>query len=334
LFEYLPKDALLIIDESHVTVPQIGGMYRGDRARKTVLSDHGFRLPSCKDNRPLQFEEWDSMRPQTVFVSATPGPYELEKTQGVFSEQIIRPTGLIDPEVIVRPCEGQIDDLIHECKEIAKKSLRILVTTLTKKMAEALTEYLSEAGLKVRYLHSDIVTLERIEIIQDLRLGNFDVLVGINLLREGLDIPECGLVAILDADKEGFLRSRTSLIQTIGRAARNAEGKVILYADHMTRSMNEAISETKRRQEKQKEYNVAHNITPTTTIRKLDQKSAEERMEKTLKGSKFKDLKDIQKEKTKLEKQMREHAVNLEFEKAAKVRDELKKLDALEFNLY
>lgn len=333
LFEYLPKDALLIIDESHVTVPQIGGMYRGDRARKSVLAEHGFRLPSCMDNRPLKFEEWESIRPQTIFVSATPGPWELNQTQGVFSEQIIRPTGLIDPDVTVRPCEGQVDDLIHECKAVAAKGFRSLVTTLTKKMAEALTEYLGEAGLRVRYLHSEVVTLERIEIIRGLRMGEFDVLVGINLLREGLDIPECGLVAILDADKEGFLRSKTSLIQTIGRAARNAEGRVILYANHMTKSMTEAMGETSRRQQKQRAHNEAHNITPTTVTRQLDASSKVADKEDHFNNKHYKNIKDLQKEKMKLERQMRDHAANLEFEQAAKLRDELRKLDALELTL-
>jgi excinuclease ABC subunit B len=255
LFEYLPKDALLIIDESHVTVPQINGMYKGDRARKTTLSEYGFRLPSCADNRPLKFEEWENLRPQTVFVSATPGPWELDKTQGVFAEQIIRPTGLIDPVCVVHSCEHQIDDLIAECQSVIKDGQRVLITTLTKKMAEALTEYLNDAGLKVRYMHSDIEVLERIEIIRDLRLGVFDILIGINLLREGLDIPECSLVAILDADKEGYLRSKTSLIQTIGRAARNVTGRVILYADRITKSMQEALNETNRRRERQQAYN-------------------------------------------------------------------------------
>jgi len=260
LFEYLPKDALLIVDESHVSVPQLSAMYKGDKARKGVLSEHGFRLPSCADNRPLKFEEWEEMRPQTIFVSATPGPWELEKTAGEFVEQIIRPTGLIDPICIVRPCEHQVDDLIAECQLTVKKGMRVLVTTLTKKMAEALTDYMVEAGLRVRYMHSDIETLERMKIIRGLRLGEFEVLVGINLLREGLDIPECGLVAILDADKEGFLRSKTSLIQTIGRAARNIEGKALLYADRITKSMEAAFAETDRRREKQHAYNLEHNL--------------------------------------------------------------------------
>lgn len=333
LFEYLPKDALLIIDESHVTVPQINGMYKGDRARKTTLSEYGFRLPSCADNRPLKFEEWENLRPQTVFVSATPGSWELDKTQGVFAEQIIRPTGLIDPVCVVRPCEHQIDDLIAECQSVIKEGQRVLITTLTKKMAEALTEYLNDAGLKVRYMHSDIEVLERIEIIRDLRLGIFDVLIGINLLREGLDIPECGLVAILDADKEGYLRSKTSLIQTIGRAARNVNGRVILYADRVTKSMQEALTETNRRRERQQAYNAAHGITPESvkkSIRDVLQSVYEsdhltveidnETVELT--GKRLENhMKD-------LEKRMREAASNLEFEEAARLRDELKRIEA------
>ncbi|OYW07340.1 MAG: excinuclease ABC subunit B, partial [Acidiphilium sp. 37-67-22] len=255
LFEYLPDNALLIVDESHVTVPQIGGMFKGDFARKSILSEFGFRLPSCIDNRPLKFEEWESFRPQTVFVSATPGPWEMERTGGVFAEQVIRPTGLVDPVIDVRPVEHQVDDLLAECRATSQAGGRVLVTTLTKRMAEDLTEYLTENGVRVRYLHSDVDTLERIEIIRDLRLGAYDVLVGINLLREGLDIPECMLVAILDADKEGFLRSATSLVQTIGRAARNVEGRVILYADTMTRSLKYAIDETERRRAKQTAWN-------------------------------------------------------------------------------
>ena len=269
LFEYLPHNALLFVDESHVTVPQLGGMYKGDRSRKSTLSEYGFRLPSCMDNRPLKFEEWESMRPQTLFISATPGPWELERTQGVFTEQIIRPTRLIDPKIEIRSAKTQVEDLIAECKKIIEKKYRVLVTTLTKRMSEDLTEYMYENGIRVKYLHSDIDTLERIEIIRDLRKGVFDVLVGINLLREGLDIPECALVAILDADKEGFLRSERSLVQTIGRAARNVDGKVILYADKNTESMKKAISETDRRRKIQEIYNLENNITPTTIKRDI-----------------------------------------------------------------
>lgn len=335
LFEYFPKNALLFIDESHIAVPQIGAMYRGDRNRKMTLSDYGFRLPSCLDNRPLKFEEWDKMRPQTIFVSATPGEWEMEQSKGVFSEQVIRPTGLTDPLCIVRPVENQVDDLMEECRKTAAKGERVLVTTLTKKMAEDLTEYLKDNGVKVRYMHSDIDTLERIEIIRDLRLGVFDVLVGINLLREGLDIPECSLVAILDADKEGFLRSTRSLIQTIGRAARNAEGRVILYADKMTDSIKVALEETERRRKKQTEYNIAHGITPQT-IKKSISSTLKEMTEtdfvkdETKDVEKIKDIEKMTKEYTKL---MKEAAQNLEFEQAMIYRDKLKELEVLSLKL-
>jgi len=336
LFEYLPKDAILIVDESHVAVPQLGAMYKGDRSRKATLYEHGFRLPSCADNRPLKFEEWEGMRPQTVFVSATPGPWELDKTQGSFVEQIIRPTGLIDPVCEIHPCEHQVDDLIHECKLTVAKGFRALVTTLTKKMAEALTDYLNEAGLKVRYLHSDIETLERIEIIRGLRLGDFDVLVGINLLREGLDIPECGLVAILDADKEGYLRSKTSLIQTIGRAARNVEGKVILYADKMTKSMEGELAETNRRREKQELYNKENNIIPASVKKGISgslQSACNADYVDVGVDAVVLSAKEITKRKSGLEKQMKEAASNLEFEEAARLRDEIRKLDKMELEL-
>ena len=335
LFEYFPKNALLFIDESHIAVPQIGAMYRGDRNRKMTLSDYGFRLPSCLDNRPLKFEEWDKMRPQTIFVSATPGEWEMEQSKGVFSEQVIRPTGLTDPLCIVRPVENQVDDLMEECRKTAAKGERVLVTTLTKKMAEDLTEYLKDNGVKVRYMHSDIDTLERIEIIRDLRLGVFDVLVGINLLREGLDIPECSLVAILDADKEGFLRSTRSLIQTIGRAARNAEGRVILYADKMTDSIKVAMEETERRRKKQTEYNIAHGITPQT-IKKSISSTLKEMTEtdfvkdETKDVEKIKNIEKMTKEYTKL---MKEAAQNLEFEQAMIYRDKLKELEVLSLKL-
>jgi len=342
-FEYIPDNALLFVDESHVTIGQINGMFRGDYKRKSVLAEYGFRLPSCIDNRPLKFEEWDAMRPQTVHVSATPGPWEMAQTGGVFTEQVIRPTGLIDPPVEIRPVSdptrNQVDDVIDEVKATARAGYRSLVTVLTKKMAEDLTEYMHEQGVRVRYMHSDVDTLERIEILRDLRLGAFDVLIGINLLREGLDIPECGLVAILDADKEGFLRSETSLIQTIGRAARNVDGRVILYADKTTGSMERAIAETNRRRAKQVEYNTAHGITPESVkrdikeilaspyeSRQMDRLTAPGLKEeaKPFTGSNFQAaLKDM-------ESKMREAAANLEFEDAARLRDEIKKMKALD----
>jgi excinuclease ABC subunit B len=340
LFEYLPENALLIVDESHVTVPQLGGMFRGDFNRKTILAEYGFRLPSCVDNRPLKFEEWERFRPQTVFVSATPGPWEMERTAGVFAEQVIRPTGLVDPVTEVRPVEQQVDDLLAECKTVAGRGGRVLVTTLTKRMAEDLTEYLGEHGVRVRYLHSDIDTLERIEIIRDLRLGVFDVLVGINLLREGLDIPECALVAILDADKEGFLRSQTSLIQTIGRAARNVEGRVLLYADTMTRSLRAAIEETDRRRQKQTAWNLAHGITPQSVKKQIDQvlESVFEQDYVTVAPIIDTDAtefvgKDLRATITELEKRMRAAAADLEFEQAARLRDEIRRLEALDLGL-
>ena len=334
LFEYFPDNTLIFVDESHVTVPQLNGMYKGDYTRKKTLSEYGFRLPSCMDNRPLKFEEWDSMRTQTVFVSATPGPWELQQTSGKFVDQVIRPTGLCDPEVQIRPAKNQVDDLLAECKEVAKKNFRSLVTTLTKKMAEDLTEYLHENGVKVRYMHSDIDTLERIEIMRDLRMGVFDVLVGINLLREGLDIPECALVAILDADKEGFLRSERSLIQTIGRAARNLEGKVILYADKKTKSIEKAIEETDRRRKLQLQYNKKNNITATSIKKGISDilGSIYERdytkidIDTSIGHNLKKHLKS-------LKKKMKEAAENLEFEEAAKIRDEIRKLEASELEI-
>ena len=335
LFEYLPPNAILFVDESHISIPQIGGMFKGDFNRKSTLAQYGFRLPSCVDNRPLKFDEWDKMRGQSIFVSATPGDWELEQSKGTFVEQVIRPTGLADPMCEVRPIENQIDDLMNECRKTTAKGERVLVTTLTKKMAEDLTEYLHDNGIKVRYLHSDIDTLERIEIIRDLRKGVFDVLVGINLLREGLDIPECSLVAILDADKEGFLRSTRSLIQTIGRAARNAEGRVILYADKMTGSMKEALEETARRREKQLAYNKEHGITPKT-IKKAISNALSEMTEsdylddsKTTNKQEISDIKNIEKKLKEYTKKMKEAAANLEFEEAVIYRDKIKELEKL-----
>jgi excinuclease ABC subunit B len=336
LFEFIPDHAIVFADESHVSVPQIGGMYRGDYRRKFTLAEHGFRLPSCMDNRPLKFEEWDAMRPQSVFVSATPAAWELEQAGGVFAEQVIRPTGLVDPMVEIRPVDMQVDDLLDEVRRVAQAGLRVLVTVLTKRMAEDLTEYLHEQGIRVRYMHSDIDTIERIEILRDLRLGAFDVLVGINLLREGLDIPECGLVAILDADKEGFLRSETSLIQTIGRAARNAEGRVIMYADRITGSMERALAETERRRSKQIAYNELHGITPATVRKNVDdvlsglwqgdtdQARVTAKIDKPMVGSNLAAHLDG------LRTAMRKAAENLEFEEAARLRDEVRRLEAVE----
>ncbi|RED11977.1 excinuclease ABC subunit UvrB [Pontivivens insulae] len=336
LFEYIPDNAIVFADESHVSVPQIGGMYKGDYRRKFTLAEHGFRLPSCMDNRPLKFEEWDAMRPQSIYVSATPSAWELEQAGGVFTEQVIRPTGLLDPPVEIRPVEMQVDDLLDEIRKVAADNYRVLVTVLTKRMAEDLTEYLHEQGIKVRYMHSDIDTVERIEILRDLRLGVFDVLVGINLLREGLDIPECGLVAILDADKEGFLRSETSLIQTIGRAARNADGRVIMYADRITGSMERALGETNRRREKQMAYNEEHGITPETVKKNVedilaglykgdtDQSRVTTKIDKPMHGDNFAaHLEGLRKEMIKA-------AENLEFEEAARLRDEVKRLEAID----
>ena len=331
LFEYLSKDTILFIDESHVSVPQIGGMYRGDFNRKSTLAQYGFRLPSCLDNRPLKFDEWNMMRQQTIYVSATPGDWELEQSQGTFAEQIIRPTGLTDPLCIVRPVENQIDDLMRECQKVIAQGQRVLVTTLTKKMAEDLTEYLNENGIKVRYLHSDIDTLERVEIIRDLRLGTFDVLVGINLLREGLDIPECSLVAILDADKEGFLRSTRSLIQTIGRAARNAEGKVILYADNMTGSIQTALDETERRRKKQIEYNIKNGITPQTIKKKISV-SLQEMPDEEKDRVSVDEIKNIDKQLREYNKLMQQAASDLDFETAIMYRDKIKQLEEVYIN--
>lgn len=340
LFEYIPDNALIFIDESHVTIPQIGGMYRGDFRRKATLAEYGFRLPSCMDNRPLRFEEWDAMRPQTVAVSATPGKWEMEQAGGVFAEQVIRPTGLIDPPVEIRPVGAQVDDVIDEVRRTAERGYRSLITVLTKRMAEDLTEYLHEQGIRVRYMHSDIDTLERIEIIRDLRLGAFDALVGINLLREGLDIPECGFVAILDADKEGFLRSETSLIQTIGRAARNVDGRVILYADKITGSMERALRETERRREKQLAYNKAHNITPESVKKNISNilDSVYERDHVRADIAAFTGQgammgNNLAAHISHLEKSMKEAAGDLNFEEAARLRDEIKRLNALELTL-
>ncbi|WP_108836574.1 excinuclease ABC subunit UvrB [Tateyamaria sp. Alg231-49] len=336
LFEFIPDNAIVFADESHVSVPQIGGMYKGDYRRKFTLAEHGFRLPSCMDNRPLKFEEWDAMRPQSVFVSATPSSWELEQAGGIFTEQVIRPTGLLDPMVEIRPVTTQVDDLLDEVRKVTANGMRTLCTTLTKRMAEDLTEYMHEQGIKVRYMHSDIDTLERIEILRDLRLGAFDVLIGINLLREGLDIPECGLVAILDADKEGFLRSETSLVQTIGRAARNADGRVIMYADKVTGSMERALAETDRRRAKQMAYNEEHGITPTTVKKNVedvlkglykgdtDQSRVTAKIDNPLAGGNLQTVLDG------LRTDMRKAAENLEFEEAARLRDEVKRLEAVD----
>ena len=335
LFEYLPDDMLLFIDESHVTIPQINGMFKGDRSRKETLSEFGFRLPSCKDNRPLMFEEWEKFKGQTIYVSATPGKWELDKSSGVFTEQIVRPTGLIDPECIIKPAKNQVEDLMSECRKVIENNFRVLITTLTKKHAEKVTEYFNENGLSSKYLHSDIDTIERMEIIKDLRTGSFDILIGINLLREGLDIPECGLVAILDGDKEGFLRSRVSLIQTIGRAARNKESKVIIYADTVTNAIKEAKNETDRRRKKQEEYNIKNNIIPKSTKRKildvgiyeLSKKNVAKRTTKIAKGN------NLQNHLKNLKEDMIKEAENLNFEKAAILRDEIKKLEENELGI-
>ena len=337
LFEFIPDHAIVFADESHVSIPQIGGMYRGDYRRKFTLAEHGFRLPSCMDNRPLKFEEWDAMRPQSIYVSATPGKWELEQTTGIFTEQVIRPTGLLDPEVEIRPVEMQVDDLLDEVRKVSQSGYRTLVTTLTKRMAEDLTEYMHEQGIRVRYMHSDIDTIERIEILRDLRLGTFDVLVGINLLREGLDIPECGLVAILDADKEGFLRSETSLVQTIGRAARNVDGRVIMYADRITGSMERALAETNRRREKQQAYNLENGITPETVKKNVedilaglykgdtDQSRVTANVDTKLQGGS-----NLQAVLDGLRTDMLKAAENLEFEEAARLRDEVRRLETVE----
>ena len=333
LFEYFPTDSILFIDESHVAVPQIGGMYRGDANRKSTLSEHGFRLPSCKDNRPLKFEEWDAMRPRTIMVSATPGPWELKQTKGVFTEQIIRPTGLVDPTCEIREAKNQIDDLLGEIKNTIENNFRVLVTTLTKRMAENITDYLKEHNILVKYLHSDIDTLERIEIIRELRLGEFDVLVGINLLREGLDIPECALVAILDADKEGFLRSKTSLIQTIGRAARNVNGRVIMYADTKTQSIKLALDETNRRRKKQIDWNIKNHIKPKTIKKHIKDLLENVKIEKKNNFKNNDNRNNLKSHINNLKKEMFEEAEALNFEKAAKLRDEISNLEKNELNI-
>jgi excinuclease ABC subunit B len=339
LFEYLPKDALLFVDESHVSIPQIDGMYKGDFARKSNLSEHGFRLPSALDNRPLKFAEWEGYKPQTIYVSATPGKYELAKTDGEIIEQIIRPTGLLDPVCEIRPAKNQVADLLKEIQDVTARGFRTLVTTLTKKMSEDLADYLNDAGIKVIYMHSDTDTLDRIEIIQNLRLGKYDCLVGVNLLREGLDIPECALMAILDADKEGFLRNETSLIQTIGRAARNSESKVILYADKETKSIKAALGETNRRREIQIAYNLKNGITPTTTKKSFGSALANLYSKKTKKTEElvksaraFGSIKNLDREIENLKKEMLKSATQLDFEKAAAIRDEVKKLENLKLN--
>ena len=339
LMEYLPENALMFVDESHVTIPQIGAMFRGDYNRKTTLSEYGFRLPSCVDNRPLKFEEWNGLRPQTVYVSATPGEWERQRTQNRVTEQLVRPTGLTDPVCIVRPTEYQVDDLINECKNCAAKNQRVLVTTLTKRMAENLSDYCAESGVRARYMHSDIDTLERIEILQDLRRGNFDVLIGINLLREGLDIPECALVAILDADKEGFLRSRTSLIQTIGRAARNLEGRVLLYADKITDSLKYALDETARRREKQQNYNIENGITPESVRKNLNDAAYQVFEADYTELANRTPLRDLPRDMTigayaeLLRQKMVDYASALEFEWAAKLRDEARAMEKLDLSL-